>query len=130
MEALRRGGAVIYGELAEAEKVRAGLQVNDGDAWTAQPAVGGQLLALWNSFVLQTLGEAILDADYAADPGTIGYVPPVTFEQAWNWLATGAEWLNVARQAAANTDYDPRRHFSLPADPPAFVEVEPCPQAH
>ena len=55
---------------------------------------------------------------------------PVTFEQAWNWLATGAEWLNVARQAAANTDYDPRRHFSLPADPPAFVEVEPCPQAH
>src|SRR5262249_36108996 len=60
----------------------------------------------------------------------VGYLPPVTFEQAWSWLATGAEWLNLARQARANPAYDPRGQFRLPADPPEFVEVEPCPRAH
>lgn len=130
LETMRRAGAAIYSELAEAEKARTALLAEAGDVWTAIPAVGGHLLATWNAFVLQALGEALLDADYTADPGTVGYLPPVTFEQAWSWLATGAEWLNLAGQARANPGFDPRSQFGLPADPPEFVEVEPCPQAH
>jgi hypothetical protein len=130
LEAMRRAGAAVYTELAEAEQVRADLVVGGEDVWTASPAVGGHLLATWNAFVLQTLGEALLDADYAGDPGTAGYLPPVTFEQAWIWLATAADWLSIARQARANPDYDPGGLVRLPADPPGFVETEPCPQVH
>jgi hypothetical protein len=130
LETMRRAGASVYGELAEAEKARATLMIDQKNVWTAEPAVGGHLLATWNAFVLQTLGEAMLDADYVVDPGTVGFVPPVTFEQTWSWLATAAEWLSIAQQARANPDYDPRDLFDLPSDPPAFVEVEPCPQAH
>ena len=132
LETMRRAGVSIYGEFAEAETARTNLAAgaDGGDVWTATAAVGGHLLASWNAFVLQALGEALLDADYATDPGTAGYVPPVTFEQAWSWLATAAEWLSIARQARANPGYDPRDQFHLPADPPAFVDVKPLPRAH
>ena len=130
LEAKRRAGAAVYTELAETEQVRAELVVGGEDVWTASPAVGGHLLATWNAFVLQTLGESLLDADYAGDPGTAGYLPPITFEQAWIWLATAAEWLSIARQARANPEYDPGGLVRLPADPPEFVDTEPCPPVH
>jgi hypothetical protein len=130
LEAMRRAGTAVHAELAAAEQARAELVVGGDDVWTAAPAVGGQLLATWNAFVLQTLGEALLDADYAGDPGTAGYLPPITFEQAWIWLATAAEWLSIARQARANPEYDPGGLVRLPADPPEFVDTEPCPPVH
>jgi hypothetical protein len=54
LEAMRRAGAAVYAELAEAEQARAELVVGGEDVWTASPAVGGHLLATWNAFVLQT----------------------------------------------------------------------------
>jgi hypothetical protein len=35
----------------------------------------------WNAFLLQTLGDQFLDADYRANPASVGFVPPVTAEQ-------------------------------------------------
>ena len=40
------------------------------------------LLAGWNAFFLQTMGDNLLSADYDADPKTLGYVPKITAEQA------------------------------------------------
>lgn len=130
LEAMRHAGGSIYAELTEVEKTRAQMLVDGHDLWTASPALGGHLLATWNAFVLQTLGAGLLDADYTADTGTVGYLPPVTFDQAWSWLSTAEGWLSQARQARANPDYDPRTEMRLPADPPAWAEVEPCPHAH
>jgi hypothetical protein len=130
LEALRAAGAGIYQELGSAEQDRARLAAEGRDLWSAPPAVAGHLVATWNAFVLQTLGAGLLDADYAAEPGTVGYVPPVTFEQAWSWFAAAAGWLSQAQQARANPDYDLAAALRIPAALPAWVDVEPCPPAH
>jgi hypothetical protein len=127
---LRAAGAGVYQTLSETERVRSQLVADGRDLWDAPPAVGGYLVAAWNAFVLQTLGAGLLDADYAADAGTVGYVPPVTFDQAWSWFAAAAGWLSQAGQAHANPDYDLAAELRLPAALPAWVEVEPCPPAH
>jgi len=82
LEAVRRAGTAAYAELAEAEQSRAELLVGGEDVWTASPAVGGHLLATWNAFVLQTLGEALdrhrpvrLDRGRGLRPDMIGSVP-------------------------------------------------------
>ena len=130
LEAMRGAGTVVYSELTEAEKTRAELLAADQDLWSAPPSLGGHFLATWNAFVLQTLADGLLDADYAADAGTVGYVPPVTFDQAWTWFSTAESWLGQARQARSNPDHDLRNQLHLPAGPPAWAEVEPCPPAH
>src|SRR5690348_307039 len=81
LEALRSAGKIAYDELLAAEKTREELTAAGVALWDAPPAVGSQLLAAWNAFVLQTLGEQFLDADYTANPRTVGFVPAVTFDQ-------------------------------------------------
>jgi hypothetical protein len=130
LEGLRAAGAGVYQTLEETERVRAQLVADGHDLWDASPAVGGYLVAAWNAFVLQTLGAGLLDADYAADAGTVGYVPPVTFDQAWSWFAAAAGWLSQAGQARANPDHDLAAELRMPAALPDWVEVEPCPPAH
>jgi hypothetical protein len=91
-----------------------------------RPAPRGNL----ERFVLQTLGAGLLDADYAAEPGTVGYVPPITFDQVWSWFSAAEGWLSQAQQARANPDYDLAATLRLPAALPAWAEIEPCPPAH
>jgi hypothetical protein len=130
LEALRSAGRGAYDELVAAEKLRDELTAAGATVWDAPVAVASQLLAAWNAFVLQTLGESFLDADYAANPGTVGYVPPVTFAQASSWLSAVAGWISRARQARVNPDYDIGAELALPAGLPTWAEVEPCPPEH
>jgi hypothetical protein len=130
LEALRAAGRVAYDELMAAEKVRTELTAAGSSLWDAPAAVSSQLLAAWNGFVLQTLGETFLDADYAANPGTVGFVPPVTHDQASRWLAAVEGWVSRARQARVNPDYDISGELALPAGLPPWAEVEPCPPEH
>lgn len=130
LEALRGAGVVVFEELARAERARSELAAAGLSLWDAEPTVAGHLVAVWNAFVLQSLGAGLLDADYAGDARTVGYVPPVTFEQAWSWFAAAEGWLNQARQARANRDYDLAAVITLPAGLPDWVQAEPCPPAH
>jgi hypothetical protein len=81
LEAYRRAGGVAYGELEKAEALRTELAVSRVLPRDVPAEAAGRLLCTWNSFVLQTLGEEMLDADYSADPRPAGFVPPVTAEQ-------------------------------------------------
>lgn len=130
LEALRGAGRGAYDELMAAEKLRDELTAAGRTVWNAPPAVASQLLSAWNAFVLQTLGETFLDADYAANPGTVGYVPPVTFQQVAGWLSAVEGWISRARQARVNPDYDISTELALPAGLPAWAEVQPCPPEH
>lgn len=130
LEALRTAGRAAYDELLIAEKLRDELTAAGTPLWDAPNAAGSQLLAAWNAFVLQTLGEAFLDADYAANPGTVGYVPRVTFDQTSSWLSAVEAWVSRARQARVNPDYDIATELALPAGLPAWARVEPCPPEH
>jgi hypothetical protein len=130
LDTMRQAGGAVYEELAYAERTREQLRLDGGDLWEAPIAVSGHLLATWNAFALQTLGQGLLDADHAIGAaGTAGYLPSVTFDQAWWWLSTAATWLSQARQVRANPDYDLRSRYTLPVDPPS-VDVKPCPDSH
>ncbi|MEV5571861.1 hypothetical protein AB0L06_17580 [Spirillospora sp. NPDC052269] len=92
--------------------------------------MSGQLLCSWNAFVLQSIGENLLDADYAADPRTAGYVPPVTHTQVTACFDQVEPWTSRARQAAGNPGFDVVGVVRLPAALPDWAEAEPRPLPH
>jgi len=129
LEGLRAASAGVYLELGQAEQVRAQLPVDGHHLWDCPSGVTGHLVASWNAFVLQTLAASMLDADYLTDRGTVGFVPPATFEQVWTWFSAAEGWLNLAQQARANPDYSLSAAVHLPAALPAWA-TSPCPPAH
>lgn len=130
LEAYRRAGGFVYTQLEEAEALRRRLAQDGVDLWHGPQAAAGQLLCTWSAFVVQSIGEHLLDADYAADPQTVGYVPEVTHRQVAACFAQVEGWVSRARQAASNPAYLVERELRLPAGLPAWAEADPCPLPH
>jgi hypothetical protein len=130
VEAYRRAGAAAYNDQAEAERVRSELVLSGRSIWTAAPHEASQFLCTWNAFALQTLGDELVEADYRADPRTVGYLPRVTAEQAARFLGEVEHWSARARRAACDETYDVAAEITVPAPLPRWVEVEPCPRPH
>lgn len=128
LEAYRRAGLAVYELQQRVEEQRLALKVQGIPPGKVDPATQAQFLCAWNAFALQTLGDAFLDADYRADPSTVGYVPPVTAEQVQLFYAQVEEWVSRAQQAASNPAY--RLDVHVPADLPAWIQAEPCPVVH
>lgn len=126
LAAYRAAGASAYGLLVEAEQERAALE--ETDYWQVPEAKQTFFLASWNTFALQSIGDAFIEADFEYDPSTVGFVPPVTAEQATRFYADVEPWLVRARQAQADPAY--RLDLHAPAELPEWVDVEPCPMAH
>jgi hypothetical protein len=128
LEAYRRASLPVF-ELMDQVEARRQACVADGlDPWTIPPAIRAEFLCAWNAFVLQTLGNDILEADYAEYPATAGFVPRVTAEQVMAYFAQVEGWLDRAHQAHANPDF--ALDVSVPAQLPPWSEVEPCPESH
>lgn len=128
LEAYRRAGQSVYDLLKQVEDRRLELKIQGLNPWTVNPSNQVQFLCAWNAFVLQTLGDQLLEADYQADPSTAGYVPPMTAEQALAYYSQVESWLNRAHQAQCNPDYHIDEY--LPADLPPWEESESCPNTH
>ena len=128
--AYRRAGAAAYQDMLDAEQLRVSLASSGDSLWTARPHQASQLLCAWNAFALQTLGDQLVEADYQADSRTIGYLPPVTAEQAAAFLGEVEHWSAQARRAASDETYDVTAEIAVPAPLPEWVKVEPCPRAH
>ena len=130
VEAYRRAGAAAYSDQADAERVRSELVLSGRSIWTAAPHEASQFLCTWNAFALQTLGDELVEADYRADPRTVGYLPKVTAEQAAMFLGEVEHWSAQARRAARDESYDVTAEVTVPAALPGWVEAEPCPRTH
>ena len=128
LEAYRRAGRAVYDLLEQVEEQRLKAKIGGVHPWSVGLATQALFLAAWNAFALQTLGDELLDADYRANPSTVGYVPAVTAEQILACYQQVESWLSRAHEARSNSDY--RLDVTLPADLPPWVEVEPCPRAH
>lgn len=128
VEAYRRAGGEAYDLIGEFDQARAEWGVQGITAWTAPPSTQAALLAAWNAFALQVLGDEMVAADHAADPNTVGYLPPVTAQQALAFYAPVPRWLSTARSAKASQSFT--LDMAVPAQLPPFVEVKPCPPAH
>ena len=124
LESYRAAGAAVFGDLADLDAVR---KAQLGDVSVGERS---RRVAVWNALVPQVIAEALLDADYAANPRTAGFVPPVTAEQAGRLFHIVEPWLAQARRAAADPAVDLSAETALPAHLPAWVKAEPCPPAH
>lgn len=128
LEACRRAGSSVYDLLDRVQRQRDAANVGGRSPWDADRSLQLQIAFAWNAFVLQTLGDEFIQADYAADRSTIGFVPRVTAEQVAAFYHQVEPWVSRANQAASNPAFEPDVH--LPAELPDWVEVEPCPRAH
>ena len=128
LEGYQRAGSEVYDLLQALEQRRLEWKLKDLDAWTVDSGSQVALVCAWNAFALQLLGDRLLDADYQTSPRTVGYVPPVTAEQALTFYGQVAAWLSRARQAEASASYE--LDVDVPAPLPPWSEVEPCPTAH
>lgn len=128
LEALRGAGSSIYDSFTAIEAERKQLADVGTDLWQPDsPDPRPQLATWWRAFACQQLGEAFLDADYAADPGTAGYVPPVTAEQVEALFTEVEALLHDVRHAETDPSWTPT---GLPSRLPRWVDVDPCPRAH
>jgi hypothetical protein len=128
LEAYRRAGSTVHDLLDAAESRRLEAKARGVSAWDVDQACQAQLLFTWNAFVLQTLDDQFLDADYQHDPVTVGFVPPITAAQAQLFYNQVEGWLGQARRAESDPDYKPT--MPLPADLPGWREADPCPYPH
>ncbi|WP_420127314.1 hypothetical protein [Longimicrobium sp.] len=128
LEAFRRASGPVLELLDQVERRRLECRIDGLDPWTVPPATRAVFLCAWNAFVLQTLGNEFLDADYRMEPRTPHFVPPVTALQVLRFYEPVEGWVNRAWQAQANPDY--RLDLSVPAPLPAWEQVEPFPPAH
>ena len=128
LEAYRRASLAVYDALEHAESHRKSAKEAGNNAWTLPTSTKAEIVCTWNAFVLQTLGDRFLEADYEGDPSTRGFVPPITGDQILRFYTQVEGWLNRAQQAHFNPDY--KLDVYVPAELPAWSEVEPCPNAH
>ena len=128
LEAYRRASGAVYELLDQVEQRRLECKAEGLDPWTVPPAVQCEMLCAWNAFVLQHLGDRLLQTDYDSNPATVGFVPPITSDQILAFYSQVEGWVNMAQQAHSNPNY--RLAVHIPADLPPWSEVEPCPNTH
>lgn len=128
LEAYRRASLSVFELLDHLERERLTARAEGKTPWTLAPGEQAVGVCAWNAFVLQTLGNAFLDADYQTHPGTVGFVPPITADQVMRFYEPVEPWLRRARQAQANPQFV--LDVTVPAALPAWSEVEPCPNTH
>jgi len=128
LEAYRRASLPVFELMDQVEARRQACTADGLNPWTVPPATRAEFLCAWNAFVLQTLGNDILEADYADYPATAGFVPRVTAEQVMAYYGQVEGWLDRAHQAHANPEYE--LDVDVPAGLPPWSEVEPWPESH
>ncbi|GBF04657.1 hypothetical protein DAERI_020254 [Deinococcus aerius] len=127
--AYRQAGTQVHPLLDAAERRRFDLTLSGTSPFAVKRHVGLELACAWNAFALQTLADKMLEADEAADPSTVGFVPPVTFDQVNAYYAEVGRWLGYASEAEHDPAFElPAR--TLPAKLPKWSPVEPCPRPH
>jgi hypothetical protein len=128
LEAYRRASLAVFDLLEQAEQERLTAAADGLNPWTMPPAKQAELACSWNAFVLQTLGNAFLDADYRDNPATKGFVPPITADQVLMFYTPVEGWITRAQSAHANPNY--KLDVAVPSAIPEWSEVEPCPNSH
>lgn len=130
VEAYMRAGNAVYDDLFAAEELRRDHAAAGGNLWSLPAGPSSQLLATWCAFALQTLGERLVESEYAASPRFTGYLPAMSAQQATVLLDAGRTWSARARRAVADPGYDLAEEVRLPGRLPIWKRMEPCPPTH
>lgn len=128
LEAYRRAGGSVYDLIIANERRREDSHLAGKTPWSDDHGQQLQALCTWNAFVHQTLGDTFLDADYQADPLTVGFVPLITAKQAQAFYSAVECWLSRARAAESNPNF--QIDLPIPSALPEWEEQAICPQPH
>lgn len=114
-EAYESAGPLVGRELDEAERLRHQAARNGSAGF--RPGAAGRLLSVWNAYVLQTVGEHLLDAVRRRSLGTVraGVAGRIL-----TFLGPADRWMAQARRAAADPSHRVDDQVLLPAEPPAW----------
>lgn len=123
LAAMRLASSAVYEELVFAERQIDMLLLEAGDAWRPGAPAASHQLATWVGFVLQTVGEHLIDTG-------AGFLPKPTFTLGWHCLSAAQHWLVRARQARLVEGYDLRRECPLPVRLPPFLAAARHAPAH
>lgn len=91
LEARRRAGAGVY-------RAWAHLEQQHPDPWALSPQAQLHRLCVWNAFTLQSLADAMLEADERLEPSFTDFVPPQTYELLLRFYQAAQRWLEWAQQ--------------------------------
>jgi hypothetical protein len=105
LEAYRRASVLVDELQGQARERRLACVMDGLDPWALPPGTRAGFLCAWNATVLQTLGDALLDADAADTPRTAGFVPRPMHDEVATYYDGVEAWLDRARQAFANPEY-------------------------
>jgi hypothetical protein len=130
LEAFRRAGGAVHGIRLQLDRQWADLVALGSHPWSTPSSASSAALCTANALVLQAVGEALLDEDYAASPATRGHLPPVTAEQAWSCFERVGAWLGWARQGLADADWNLGAEIELPAELAVWVDDDDYPVQH
>jgi hypothetical protein len=118
-EAYRSAGPFVRRELDDAERLRHGTVGARTDPRRSQPAAAGRLLSVWNAYVLQTVGEHLLDA---VQQRSFGTVRTEAAARILAFLGPADRWMSQAHHAATDLSYRVEKQVHLPAEPPAWPD--------
>jgi hypothetical protein len=116
-EEYRSAGRLIRRELDEAERLRRELLHGRAAPRRFPPDVAGRLLAVWNAYVLQVVGEHLFDAVRVR---SLGAVRADAAARILAFLGPAGRWMSQARNVAADASYRVDEQVRLPAEPPAW----------
>ncbi|MGI5229630.1 hypothetical protein [Actinoallomurus sp. CA-142502] len=116
-EEYRSAGQLVRRELDEAERLRRELLRGRTAPHRFPPPVAGRLLAVWNAYVLQIVGEHLLDAVRVRSLGT---VRAGAAARILAFLGPADRWMCQARRLARDASYRVDEQVRLPAEPPAW----------
>jgi hypothetical protein len=122
LDAYRAASLPVFELWEQVERRRHECRDEGLDAWQVPAATRAELVCAWNAFVLQVLGNCLLDADYRGQPSTRGFVPRGTAEQIRQFYHEVEGWTVRAHQAHANPAY--AVDVPLPATLPRWSEDE------
>jgi hypothetical protein len=114
-ETYESAGPLVSRELDEAERLRHSAARNGSAGF--RPGAAGRLLSVWNAYVLQTVGEHLLDAVRRRSLGTVraGVAGRIL-----TFLGPADRWMSQARRTAADPSHRVDDQVLVPAEPPVW----------
>ncbi|MFB9836015.1 hypothetical protein [Actinoallomurus acaciae] len=117
-EPYRSAGPLVRRELDDAERRRRELLRGRTAPRRFPPAVAGRLLSAWNAYVLQVVGEHLLDAVRVRSFST---VRAEAAARILAFLGTAGRWMSQAGRVATDASYRVEEQVHLPAEPPSWL---------
>lgn len=130
VEAMLRGCGQLEDLRQRIEQQReAGEIVHPGKPWETHAQMGNALAFFWVAQGFASIARILKEVDEESDPGTRGYMPGVSHDQALALLRQVAHYQALANAALEDPTYDGGHELPIPLKPRVEAEGR-CPVSH